>query len=198
MDSVEGVVAANLANRAAGESLLQALPWQQKLTARLRSVTLLVVIAASFWVRGLLMNTLISTLYPMHHIGVDWQCHLLLLLPLLHSPSLQPTLWTVAAICAAYHAWKAAQGFLQSQSRSNAHRQRTSCHQQQHPVDVAPDCQAEPNQNPIKRGTAIVTGEHGVLSRRSVKAPGRWFVSQCSVPTPRWGPKSSARPNFEL
>lgn len=50
MNSVEDVLEANRLSRAAGQQLLADLPLQLKLRARLKSLTLLMIIASCFWV----------------------------------------------------------------------------------------------------------------------------------------------------
>jgi hypothetical protein len=50
MNGVQDVLKANIASKAAGDRLLEELPWQQTMQARLRSLMLLAVIAAAFWV----------------------------------------------------------------------------------------------------------------------------------------------------
>lgn len=51
LDSIQEVMQANAGGKAAGQQLLQQLPWQLTMRARLRSLALLGLIAAALWVR---------------------------------------------------------------------------------------------------------------------------------------------------
>jgi hypothetical protein len=51
MNSIKEVMEANTSSKAAGQQLLRELPWTLRMQARLRSIVLLCIIAAAFWVR---------------------------------------------------------------------------------------------------------------------------------------------------
>lgn len=96
LDSIQEVMEANAAGKAAGQQLLQQLPWQITMRARLRSLTLLGIIAAAFWVRE---NACACVL--LRRVGLQSEVQS----SACHHTLVQPTVWSVAATCAAHYTW---------------------------------------------------------------------------------------------